>query len=52
LLAGVGLGLTTGGGLLELFTSRAPLTAGAAAAFLGALLAWSALRQADRRPVD
>jgi MFS family permease len=48
LLAGVGLGLTAGGGLLELFTSRAPLTAGAAAALTGAVVAWLALREPVR----
>jgi MFS family permease len=48
LLAGVGLGLTAGGGLLEVFASGAALTAGAVAAFLGALVAWLALRRDAR----
>ena len=43
LLAGVGIGLTAGGGLLEVFRSAAPLAAGAGAAFLGALVARLAL---------
>jgi predicted MFS family arabinose efflux permease len=48
LLAGVGIGLTAGGGLLEVFRSTAPLAAAAAAAFLGALVARLALRGAAR----
>jgi MFS family permease len=50
LLSGVGIGLTAGGGLLEVFHSAAPLAAGAAAAFLGALVARLALRGAARQP--
>lgn len=49
LLSGVGIGLTAGGGLLEVFRSAAPLTAAAAAAFLGALVARLALRGASGR---
>lgn len=44
LLSGVGIGLAAGGGLLEVFRPAAPLAAGAAAAFLGALMARLALR--------
>jgi predicted MFS family arabinose efflux permease len=44
LLTGVGIGMTTGGGLLEVYRSGAPLAAAAGAAFLGALLALLALR--------
>ena len=49
LLSGVGIGLTAGGGLLEVFRSAAPLAAAAAAAFLGALVARLALRGASGR---
>jgi len=44
LLSGVGLGVTAGGGLLEVFRSPVVLAAAAAAAFLGALTARLALR--------
>jgi hypothetical protein len=43
-LAGVGIGLAAGGGLLEFHRSAAALAAAAGAAFLGALLARLALR--------
>jgi predicted MFS family arabinose efflux permease len=44
LLAGVGLGVTAGGGLLEIFQSPVVLASAAGAAFLGALTAHLALR--------
>ena len=44
LLSGVGIGLTAGGGLLEVFHSAAPLAAASMAALLGALMARMALR--------
>ncbi|HEX6692085.1 MAG TPA: MFS transporter [Burkholderiales bacterium] len=44
LLAGVGIGLAAGGGLLEFHRAAAALAAAAGAAFLGALLARLALR--------
>ena len=45
LLAGIGIGLAAGGGLLEVQRSPAPLAAGAASALLAALWALLALRR-------
>jgi predicted MFS family arabinose efflux permease len=45
LLSGVGLGLAAGGGLLELFDSRAPFAAAAAMALGAAIGARSMLRE-------
>lgn len=45
LLAGVGLGLAGGGGLLEVLPSRAALAAGAATSLLGAAAAWIGLKR-------
>lgn len=50
LLTGVGIGMTAGGALLEVFRSAAPLAAAAGAAFLGALLARLTLRTGLERP--
>jgi predicted MFS family arabinose efflux permease len=47
LLSGVGIGLTAGGGLLEVYDSTAALAASAAAAFLGALMAHLTLQRRD-----
>jgi MFS family permease len=47
LLSGVGLGVTAGGGLLEVFHSPTVLACAAGAAFLGALTAHLALRPRD-----